>query len=111
MNFAFVDDPGESKRRPVIIIDDSDPDNYRVVSTTSQPRHNPLKWYDEFRIPILNWQKDGFERPSWCRAKPIVTYSLADLLSQIKDPSRDYIGKMTHFDFNYIILEMNKLDL
>lgn len=111
LDFSYEDDPTNSKRRPVIIIDDEDPENYRVVSTTNKPRHIPLKWYDEFRIPILNWRKDGFNKQSWCRARPIVTYSLRDLQKQIKDPSRDYIGKMTLLDFNYIISEMNKLDL
>ncbi len=82
-----------------------------VVSTTSQPRHSSLRWYDEFRIPILNWRKDGFERQFWCRGTPILRYSLHDLQNQVKDKAHDSIGKMTLPDFNYIISEMNKLEL
>lgn len=67
-----------SKIRPVIIIDKRD-DNIFLVSTTSQKPKNPPSYYDQFKIPILNWRRIGFKEPSWAKSYKLIQLSEEDL--------------------------------
>lgn len=103
----FEDDPANGERRPVIVIGEQNNDIFILVSTTSEPRNHPLRWYDKFKIPIHNWRKSGFDRASWCNGKILIKYSTQDLKRLITP--EDYRGRITRSDFNYIIEKLNEL--
>lgn len=62
---GYEDSPGESKVRPAIIVSEEDDALLILVATTSVPPHDPPKYHDQFKIPILNWRKAGLLKPSW----------------------------------------------
>lgn len=107
LEIAYEDDPSQSKKRPVIIIDESEDGIFLLVSTTSKPRNNTLTFHDRYKIPILNWQKSGLKKPSWCKAKRLFAIPKSVIETTVK--KSDYIGKLTPGDLEFIIKEIERL--
>jgi mRNA interferase MazF len=104
LDVEFEDDPESSKRRPALIIGSTADELIILVSTTSQPPSDPPSFYDQFKIPILNWRSNGFTKPSWVKGLILLSYSNEYLMQKI-NPS-DYISKMDENSFNYIVNEL-----
>ena len=51
---GYEDSPEESKVRPAIIVSAEDGALLILVATMSVPPHDPPKYHDQFKIPILN---------------------------------------------------------
>ena len=97
----YEDVPGESKIRPVIIVDELDDDLLILVSTTSQSPEDPPKYYDQYKIPIPNWRKSGLPKPSWGLGFKLLDITKRDFKKIIKD--KDFIGKLYPQDFQYLV--------
>lgn len=104
LDVEFEDEPDSSKRRPAIIIGGTLDELFIVVSTTSQPPGDPPSYYDQFKIPILNWRNNGLTKPSWVKGLFLLRYSNEHLMSEVKPD--DYIMKMDENSFNYLINEL-----
>lgn len=104
LNVTFEDDPDSSKRRPAIIVGGTADELFILVSTTSQPPSDPPSYYDQFKIPILNWRNNGFTKPSWVKGLFLLRYSNVYLMSEVKPD--DYIMKMEENSFNYLVNEL-----
>jgi mRNA interferase MazF len=68
----FQDDPETSKERPVVVLSISDEE---VVVTVAQitsvgPNIENPTYHDQFKFPILNWEKSGLDRSSWIKIYP-----------------------------------------
>ena len=104
---GYEDSPEESKVRPAIIISEEDGTLLILVATTSVPPHDPPKYYDQFKIPILNWRKAGLLKPSWVQGYKLIPLMKADLSKLVK---RDgFIGRMPELDFNYLLTEVERI--
>ena len=101
---GYEDIPGESKRRPVIIVDEPEDNLLILVSTTSQSPDDPPSYYDQFKIPIPNWRKSGLSKPSWGLGFRLIEITRRDFEKIIED--KDYIGVMYPYDFNYLIRQI-----
>lgn len=65
--FSFGD-PVITKERPVVIVDiDKAAGLYYVMEITSIGPHEPPKYHDQFKVPILNWRSVGLNKPSWTK--------------------------------------------
>lgn len=104
---AYEDDPSTVKKRPIMILEEDNDDFLLLISTTSQPRNNPLKYYDQYKIPIYNWRKTGLSKPSWFRAYQLIRISRDKVESVVS--STDYIGRMHAEDFNNIVKQLERL--
>lgn len=58
---------GEAKRRPVLIIDDSEDHLLTIAEITSVEPYNPPKKHDAFKVEILDWKSAGLDKPSWVK--------------------------------------------
>ncbi|EHQ88632.1 hypothetical protein DesyoDRAFT_1480 [Desulfosporosinus youngiae DSM 17734] len=104
LDVEFEDDSFSSKRRPSIIVGGTADELFVLVSTTSQPPSNSSSYYDQFKIPILNWRNNGFTKPSWVKGLFLLRYSSEYLISVVKP--EDYIIKMDENSFNYLVNEL-----
>lgn len=98
LDVEFADETNSSKRRPAIIVGGKADELFILVSTTSQPPSDPPSYYDQFKIPILNWRNNGFTKPSWVKSLVLLKYSHDDLMHLIKPD--DYIAKMDKIALN-----------
>lgn len=105
---AYTEDPSNSSRRPVIVIDELEDNLLLLISTTSKGIRKPPTYHDQFKIPIKNWRKAGFTKPSWCRGKILIQMPKYEAESLINEKS--YIGKIPPHDLNYILEELEKLN-
>ncbi|MEA4900479.1 type II toxin-antitoxin system PemK/MazF family toxin [Desulfitobacterium sp.] len=104
---GYEDSPEESKVRPAIIVSEEDGAILILVATTSVPPHDPPKYYDQFKIPILNWRKAGLLKPSWVQGYKLIPLMKADLCKLVKRD--DFIGRMPELDFNFLVTEIEQI--
>lgn len=107
LEIEYEDDPSVSKRRPVIVIDETEDEVVILISTTSQGPKEPPKTYDNYKIPILNWRLAGLKKPSWGLGLRLLSLSKSSLQSTVE--RQDYIGNLIVEDFNYLIMEIEKI--
>ena len=67
----FQDDPEGFKKRPVVVLAVSDEEVIVMAAqiTSVGPNENPT-YHDQYKFPILNWQKSGLDKPSWVKTHP-----------------------------------------
>lgn len=92
---AYEDAPNESKRRPAIIVAETEEHVFLLVTTTSKGPKNPPKYYDRYKHPILNWRQANLYEPSWAKCNALVELP--------KHILNDYIGKLHEFDYRRLI--------
>ncbi|MDA8228464.1 MAG: type II toxin-antitoxin system PemK/MazF family toxin [Desulfitobacterium hafniense] len=97
----------ESKVRPAIIVSEEDGALLILVTTKSVPPHDPPKYYDQFKIPILNWRKAGLLKPSWAQGSKLIRLMKEDLSKLVKRD--DFIGRMPELDFNFLVAEIERI--
>jgi mRNA interferase MazF len=107
LDVEFEDEPDSSKRRPTIIIGSTSDEVFVLVSTTSQPPSDPPSYYDQFKIPILNWRNNGFTKPSWVKGLFLLKYPNEYLIKEVKP--EDYIIQMDENTFYYLVNELELL--
>lgn len=76
INFPFSDGKG-SKRRPVLIIKETDDNDLLVAKITSQPYNS------EFDVAVTEWQKTGLLSASILRLHKIQTIHSSLVFGQI----------------------------
>lgn len=103
----YEGDPSNLKNRPVLLLSEDEDNMLFMVSTTTKPRYHPFKWYDYSKIPINNWRRIGFSKPSWCLAEYLISLPRKEVESLVNED--DYIGVMNTDDFNKIIEKVEKL--
>lgn len=96
LEVEYEDDPNESKRRPAIIVSKIENNLFILVSTTSQSPSDPPSYYDQFKIPIYNWRKYGFSKPSWGLGYRLIRLTDEELKSVVK--KEDFLGRMSEID-------------
>jgi len=104
---GFVDIPNESKIRPAVIVYEEDNELLILVATTSIPPHDPPKYFDQFKIPVLNWRKVGLSKPSWVQSLKLIHLTRTQLRDLVKED--DFIGRMSELDFNYLVGEIERI--
>ncbi len=107
LEIQYEDIPGESKIRPAIIIDKIENYYFILISTTTQSPSNPPSYFDQFKIPILNWRKAGLLKPSWGLGYRLIKLTELELKRVIKDEDR--IGKIGETDLKYLINKIEKI--
>jgi mRNA interferase MazF len=103
---GYEDFPDESKIRPAVIVGEEDRSLLILVATTSVPPNDPPKYFDQFKIPVLNWRKAGLLKPSWVQGYKLIRLTREDLRNLNKD---NFIGRMSELDFNYLIAEIERI--
>lgn len=63
----FKGTSGKSKRRPVLIVDDTEDGVITFTEITSSKPKDPPGYYDGFKVEITDWQSAGLEEPSWAK--------------------------------------------
>ncbi len=101
LEIEYEDLPDESKRRPAIIIDKREDSIFILVSTTTQSPSDPPSYFDQYKIPILNWRKIGLPKPSWGLGYRLIQLTEDELKDVVK--RRDYIACMSDKDLQYLI--------
>ncbi len=101
LEIEYEDLPDESKRRPAIIIDKLEDSIFILVSTTTQSPSDPPSYFDQYKIPILNWRKIGLPKHSWGLAYRLIQLTEDELKDVVK--RRDYIACMSDKDLQYLI--------
>ncbi|MCO1604736.1 type II toxin-antitoxin system PemK/MazF family toxin [Desulfosporosinus nitroreducens] len=104
---GYEDIPNESKIRPAVIVDEDDNELLILVATTSVPPHDPPKYFDQFKIPVLNWRKVGLSKPSWVQSLKLIHLTRTQLRDLVKED--DFIGRMSELDFNYLVGEIERI--
>lgn len=104
---GYEDFPEESKIRPAIIVGEEDRALLILVATTSVPPNDPPKYFDQFKIPVLNWRKAGLLKPSWVQSLKLIRLKRDQLSNLVKED--DFIGRLSELDFNYLIGEIERL--
>jgi len=107
LDIEYEDDPKESKRRPAIIIGKIANSLFILVSTTSQSPSDPPSYYDQFKIPILNWRKYGFSKPSWGLGYRLIRLTADELESVVKQ--EDFLGHMSDIDLKNLIEKIERI--
>jgi len=107
LKVAYEDIPEESKRRPAIIIDVKKESFLILVTTSTQPPSEPPTYFDQFKIPIYNWRKYGFTKPSWALGLRLIELTINEFKSVVK--KEDYIGKMNEIDLQYLINRIEQI--
>lgn len=107
LEVQYKDIPNESKVRPAIIIDKIEDCYFIILSTTTQSPSNPPSYFDQFKIPILNWRKAGLLEPSWGLGYRLIELTEFELESIVKN--KDRIGKMGKKDLKYLINEIEDI--
>jgi len=107
LDVAYENNPSIVKNRPVLLLDEYENNVLLLISTTTKGRRHPLKWYDDYKIPIQNWRKTGLREASWCMGKNLINISRVELESILEN--NDYIGRMHPEDFNFIVEELERI--
>ena len=107
LEVGYQDNPSESKIRPAIIV--AEKDNYllTLVATTSVPPNDPPKYFDQFKIPILNWHRSGLLKPSWVQGLRLIHLTREQLRALVRE--EDFIGRMNEQDFNHLVGEIERI--
>lgn len=84
---AYVSWPGGGKRRPVIILQDSE-DKVDVLRTTTKYKNKSIKIQRNY-YPMCDWQNEGLNKQSY-----IDTGAIQSLLKK-ENLSFSYIGSLT----------------
>ncbi|WP_045576108.1 type II toxin-antitoxin system PemK/MazF family toxin [Desulfosporosinus sp. I2] len=107
LNIGYQDIPAESKIRPAIIVGLGNKNLLILVATTSVPPNDPPKYFDQFKIPILNWRRSGLLKPSWVQGLKLIHLTREQLRALVQD--EDFIGRMVSHDFNYLVGEIERI--
>ena len=101
----FQDEPEGFKERPVVVIAVSDEEVVvmAVQITSVGPKEIPI-YHDQYKLPILNWQKSGLDKPSWIKTHPnnILRIEISKL--------NKYKGRVHRTDLKRL-LELLELDM
>lgn len=84
---AYVSWPGGGKRRPVIIVQDTE-DKVNVLKITTKYKNKSVRIKSNY-YPMIDWQKEGLRQQSY-----IDTNAIQSLLKK-GDLSFSYIGRLT----------------
>lgn len=90
VDVAFTDIPHRSKVRPVMIIGIEDEYITIVIITTKGP-NNPPKFFDRFRLPVVDWSYANLDKPSYFRVNKIKNIEYEALYKYIGTASVDDI--------------------
>lgn len=63
----FKGTSGTHKRRPVLIVDDSEEGLITFAEITSTEPDDPPKYFDRFKVEIKDWKVAGLDRRSWVK--------------------------------------------
>ena len=107
LDVGYQDNPGASKVRPAIIVAEKVDYLFVLVATTSVPPHDPPKYFDQFKIPILNWRRSGLLKPSCVQGLRLIDLTREQLRALVKE--EDFIGRMNEQDFNYLVGELERI--
>jgi len=107
LEVEYEDDPNEFKRRPAIIVGKIENSLFILVSTTSQSPNDPPSYYDQFKIPIYNWRKYGFLKPSWGLGYRLIRLTDKELKSVVK--REDFLGRMNEIDLRNLIEKIKRI--
>ena len=107
LKIGYQDNPSELKTSPVIIVNIDDDELLILVAATSIPPHDPPKYFDRYKIPILNWRRAGLPKPTWAQGLRLLTLTKAEMQSAVK--KEDYIGCMDEVDFNNLINQLERI--
>nr|WP_240986842.1 type II toxin-antitoxin system PemK/MazF family toxin [Acididesulfobacillus acetoxydans] len=107
LDVAYEDAPDESKRRPVIIVAKAENEFLILVATTSVPPHDPPKYHDRYKIPIVNWRRAGLFEPTWGLGFRLLELSREQLKSLVTD--KDFMGTIPKTDFNFLIQQIESI--
>ena len=58
---------GTYKKRPVLIVDDSEEGLITFAEITGTKPSVPPKYYDRFKVEIVDWQSVGLNEQSWVK--------------------------------------------
>lgn len=99
---VYFEETDEFKTRPVIVLQVKDNQVFLVSTTASVPEvvSNFVPRIHSKRVPILNWRKNPFIKPSWVRADYIYTVNKTSLERELTLES--FLGKMIVQDFNIV---------
>lgn len=107
LEVEYVDIPAESKKRPAIIIGKREESLLILVSTTTQSPSEPPSYFDQFKIPIYNWRKFGFPKPSWALGLRLIEFTESELKSVVKND--DIIGYMNDIDLQHLVNKIEQI--
>lgn len=82
---------GNSKPRPVLVLNDLGNGFYTIAEITSKKPKNPPSYYDQFKEFINGWHKCRLDEPSYVKCKNIHNIEGIRL--------HDYIGSMDYKEF------------
>lgn len=77
-----------------------------LVATTSVSPHDPPKYFDQFKMPILKWRKVGLLKPSWVQSLKLIHLTRTQLRDLVKEAE---FGRMSELDFNYLVSEIERI--
>lgn len=68
----FQEADGRAKPRPVVIVDieEGDPVVLVVAQLTGQGPKEPPGYFDQYKIPIKDWQQVPLKKESWVKSHP-----------------------------------------
>lgn len=85
-NVYYRGTDGTFKRRPVLIVDDSEEELIIIAEITSEGPNEPPKYFDKFKVEILDWKTAGLDKPSWVKCY------IENVHRVLKDRVVKYIG-------------------
>ena len=88
---------GNSKPRPVLVINDLGSGFYTIAEITSVPPKNPPSYYDGFKESIIKWKECGLDEASFVKCKDNNIHKVEGIRLH------QYIGSIDPNDFNNII--------
>lgn len=88
---------GNSKLRPVLVINDLRNGFYTIAEITSVPPKNPPGYYDGFKEPIIKWQECGLDEASFVKCKSNNIHNIEGIRLH------QHIGSIDSVDFSNII--------
>lgn len=102
----YNEDPQNSKERPVLVIGWSDhgPGEDSVILVAPITNFGSGGQARNGDIPILNWRRLGFAKPSWVRARRIWGASPAAF-----DRARGSLGSVTETEMSQVLTEVSNL--
>lgn len=88
---------GNSKPRPVLVLNDLGEGYYTIAEITSVPPKNPPSYFDDFKVPIAKWQECGLDEASFVKCNNNNIHNVEGIRLH------QYIGSISPVDFNHII--------
>lgn len=101
VHYEYQEDPTRFKIRPglVILTETTSETLISVLQITGVPPSEPPKYFDRYKVPIVNWRSSGLKKQSWVRTHMIQTVDNFAL--------GKYVGSLGHHDLESIINAIN----